>query len=313
MDNRMKIIYSDDKISSFMPCVATVGIFDGVHAGHRFLVEELKSLARERQLESVVITFAEHPRTVLNPDFKPQILDTLTEKIAHIESTGVDTCIVLDFTTEMAKLSASDFITDILYQKFNVKTLLVGHDHRFGHNRADGFEEYKQYGNATGMEVFQAARYKTYVDAEISSSEIRKALQTGDVTTANRLLSYSYNISGTVVEGFKVGRTIGFPTANIEPNHPNKLIPSIGVYDVRVLLNNSQYLGMLNIGNRPTLNNGEKISIEVHILNFNEDIYNQAITVYFLRKIRDQRKFNGIEELKEQLQKDKNYVIEMNK
>jgi len=296
-----------------MPCVATVGIFDGVHAGHRFLVEELKSLARERQLESVVITFAEHPRTVLNPDFKPQILDTLTEKIAHIESTGVDTCIVLDFTTEMAKLSASDFITDILYQKFNVKTLLVGHDHRFGHNRADGFEEYKQYGNATGMEVFQAARYKTYVDAEISSSEIRKALQTGDVTTANRLLSYSYNISGTVVEGFKVGRTIGFPTANIEPNHPNKLIPSIGVYDVRVLLNNSQYLGMLNIGNRPTLNNGEKISIEVHILNFNEDIYNQAITVYFLRKIRDQRKFNGIEELKEQLQKDKNYVIEMNK
>jgi len=313
MDKRMKIIYSGDKISSFMPCVSTVGIFDGVHAGHRSLIEELKLLARERQLESVVITFAEHPRTVLNPDFKPQILDTLAEKITHIESTGVDTCIVLDFTTEMAKLSASDFITDILYQKFNVRTLLVGHDHRFGHNREDGFEEYKQYGNSTGIEVLQAVRYATEEDTEINSSEVRKALNEGDIDKANRLLSYSYNISGTVVEGFKVGRTIGFPTANIEPNHPNKLIPSIGVYDVRVLVNNRQHLGMLNIGNRPTLNNGEKISIEVHILNFNEDIYNQAITVSFLRKIRDQRKFNGIDELKEQLQKDKNYVIEMNK
>jgi len=296
-----------------MPCVATVGIFDGVHAGHRFLIEELKSLARERQLESVVITFADHPRTVLNPDFKPQILDTLAEKIAHIELTGVDTCIVLNFTTEMAKLSASDFIVSILYKQFNVRTLLVGHDHRFGHNRADGFEEYKQYGNSTSMEVFQASRYATGKDTEINSSEIRKALNEGDIDKANRLLSYPYSIGGTVVEGFKVGRTIGFPTANIEPNHPNKLIPSIGVYDVRVLVNNRQYLGMLNIGNRPTLNNGEKISIEVHILNFNEDIYNQAITVSFLRKIRDQRKFNGIDELKEQLQKDKNYVIEMNK
>jgi riboflavin kinase/FMN adenylyltransferase len=313
MDKRMKIIYSGDKTSSFMPCVATVGIFDGVHAGHRFLIEELKSLARERQLESVVITFAEHPRTVLSPEFKPQILDTLTEKIAHIESTGVDTCIVLNFTTEMAKLSASDFIVGILYQQFNVRTLLVGHDHRFGHNRADGFEEYKKYGNSTGMEVFQAARYTTDIDAEVNSSEVRKALNQGDIEKSNRLLSYPYSISGSVVEGFKVGRTIGFPTANIEPNHPNKLIPSIGVYDVRVLVNNRQYLGMLNIGNRPTLNNGEKISIEVHILNFNEDIYNQTITVSFLRKIRDQRKFNGIDELKAQLQKDKNYVIEMNK
>jgi riboflavin kinase/FMN adenylyltransferase len=309
----MNVIYSTDNSYSFPACVATVGIFDGVHAGHRFLIEELKSLAHERNLESTVITFAGHPRKVLNPDFQVELLTTLPEKIALIESTGVDTCIVLDFTTDIAKLSANDFIKTILFDQFNVQTLLVGHDHRFGHNRTDGFAEYKQYGNSTGMEVIQALRYTTDNDAEINSSEVRKALKNGDVDKSNRLLGYPYCISGIVVEGFKVGRTIGFPTANIAPNHPDKLIPKNGVYHVRVALNNRHYNGMLNIGNRPTLNNGENISIEVYILDFNQDIYNQTVELSFMHKIRDEKKFNGIDELKAQLQRDKETVIEMNK
>lgn len=309
----MNVIYSTDNSYTFAPCVATVGIFDGVHAGHRFLIEELKSLAHERKLGSTVITFAEHPRKVLNPEFQVELLTTLPEKIAHIESTGVETCIVLDFTTDIAKLSAYDFIKTILFEKFNVQTLLVGHDHRFGHNRTDGFGEYKQYGNSTGMEVIQALRFTTGNDAEINSSEVRKCLKNGDISKTNRLLSYPYSLSGIVVEGFKVGRTIGFPTANIKPTHPDKLIPKNGVYHVRVVWNNRHYNGMLNIGNRPTLNNGENTSIEVHILDFDQDIYNQTVEISFLHKIRDEKKFNGIEELTAQLQCDKEMVIEMNK
>ena len=309
----MNVIYSNDNSYSFAPCVATVGIFDGVHAGHRFLIEELKSLAQEHQLESTVITFAEHPRKVLNSDFHAELLTTLPEKIKLIEFTGVDTCIVLDFTTDIAKLSACDFIRTILFDKFKVQVLLVGHDHRFGHKRTDGFAEYKQYGNSTGMEVIQALRYTTEADAEINSSEIRKALKEGDISKVNRLLSYAYTLSGKVMEGFKVGRTIGFPTANIATNHPEKLIPQNGVYQVEVLVGEQLFAGMLNIGNRPTLNNGTSTSIEVHILNFDKDIYNQPIEVAFLKKIRNEKKFNGIQELTAQLEADKAFVLQMNK
>jgi riboflavin kinase / FMN adenylyltransferase len=309
----MNIILPSDNIYSFSSCVATVGIFDGVHAGHRFLMEELKSLAHERGLKSVVITFSEHPRTVLNPDFKPEILTTLTEKIERLESTGIDTCVVVDFTVEMAKLSAYEFIKTVLFEKYQVRTLLVGHDHRFGHNREDGFPEYRQYGNSLGMEVYLAIQYKTEQDINICSTEVRSALKSGNIDEANRLLTYPYSITGKVVDGFMLGRKIGFPTANIEPNHPDKLIPKMGVYAVKVCWNNQYYIGMLNIGNRPTVNNDGKITIEVHILDFDEDIYSQTIEIIFVQKIRDEKKFNNIDELIVQLQKDKNQVITMNK
>ena len=306
----MQIIYQSE-INKLPPCAATVGFFDGLHAGHRFLIEELKATAKIQNLKSVVITFAVHPMKVLNSGFRPEILTTLPEKLTQLKTTGIDTCIVLDFTISMANLSAYEFLETILKEKFNVHTLLVGHDHRFGHNRTDGFPEYKKYGEALGMNVISCLQYNTNIDKHISSSEIRNALKKGEIEFANRLLTYEYSLNGRVIEGFKVGRTIGYPTANISVSDPDKLIPAIGVYAVRVNWNSSSYKGMLNIGHRPTLDNGNTISIEVHIIDFKEDIYNQLLEVNLICKIRDEQKFKNIDELKEQLQKDKSFVTKM--
>jgi len=306
----MQIIYQSE-IKKLPPCAATVGFFDGLHAGHRFLIEELKATAKIQNLKSVVITFAVHPLKVLNSGFRPEILTTLPEKLTQLTSTGIDACIVLDFTISMANLSAYEFLETILKDKFNVHTLLVGHDHRFGHNRTDGFPEYKKYGDALGMNVISCLQYNTDIDNHISSSEIRNALKKGEVESANRLLTYEYSITGRVIEGFKVGRTIGYPTANLAISDPDKLIPAIAVYAVRVKWNSSTYKGMLNIGHRPTFDNGSNISIEVHILDFKEDIYNQVLEVDFICKIRDEKKFKDIDELKEQLQNDKFFVSGM--
>ena len=306
----MQLIYQSE-INKLPPCAATVGFFDGLHAGHRFLIEKLKATAKIQNLKSVVITFSVHPLKVLNSGFKPEILTTLSEKLTQLSTTGIDTCIVLDFTIGMANLSAYEFLETILKEKFNVHTLLVGHDHRFEHNRTDGFPEYKKYGEALGMNVISCLQYNTDVDKHISSSEIRNALKKGEIEFANRLLTYEYSINGKVIEGFKVGRTIGYPTANISISDPDKLIPAIGVYAVRVKWNNSAYKGMMNIGHRPTLENGSNISIEVHILDFKEDIYNQNLEIDFICKIRNEQKFKDIDELKEQLQKDKSAVSKM--
>lgn len=307
----MDIIYSSNT-SSFAPCAATVGFFDGVHAGHRFLINELKEIAKAENLKSVVVTFATHPRKVLHTDFQPELLNTLPEKLVQLESTGIDSCIVLDFSLEMASLSAFDFLKTILLEKYNVRSLLVGHDHRFGHNRLDGFPEYKKYGDALGMKVIQANCFSTSEIHHISSSEIRLALHRGDITLANIILTYPYSFTGKVVNGFKIGRKIGFPTANLISEDKEKLIPPFGVYAVRVHWKNNAYKGMMNIGTRPTLDNGFHTSLEVHIINFDEDIYSHTIKVEFIQKIRDEKKFNGVDELIEQLQKDKQFVIDMN-
>jgi riboflavin kinase / FMN adenylyltransferase len=297
---------------NFLPCVATVGFFDGVHAGHRFLIEELKTLARARNLKSMVVTFGTHPRKVLNSDFQPKLLTTLSDKLEQINTTGIDYCEVLDFSVELAQLSAFEFLKTILKEKLNVKTLLVGHDHRFGHNRTDGFSEYKAYGEMLDIKVIQAQRYKTPEDNHISSSEIRLALEQGNIEHANRLLTYPYSFQGKVIDGFKVGRKIGFPTANLQPVDSDKLIPPLGVYAVKVYWNEKFYKAMMNIGTRPTLTDDYHISIEVHILDFDEDIYNQLIKVEVLSKIRDEKKFNGMEELVEQLKKDRETVVGLN-
>jgi riboflavin kinase/FMN adenylyltransferase len=305
----MKILYLSENSPKQLPCVATVGIFDGVHAGHRFLINELKNIAVERKLESVVISFDKNPRSILQPDFQPLLLTTNDEKLIQFESTGINSCIVMDFTTDMSNLSAFDFIKNILSEKCNVKTLLVGHDHRFGHNRTDGFLDYQQYGAQLGIEVIQASRFITDFDKHISSSEIRLALHRGDVELANRLLTYTFSITGKVINGFKIGRKIGFPTANLALEHPQKIIPCGGVYAVHVAWNKQVFKGMLNIGVRPTLN-GSKESIEVHIFDFDKDIYNQNIEILFIRRIRNEQKFNDVNELIAQLSKDKQNVID---
>ena len=306
----MKVYNSNIKFD-LNECVATVGFFDGVHAGHRFLINELKLMAANQNKKSVVFTFAEHPRKVLHADFRPALITTLDEKLIQLDSTGVDACVVLDFSSAMSKLTALEFLKNILFDQYHVRALLVGHDHRFGHNRAEGFDDYCRYGAEMGMEVVQATRFVTEEYAHISSSEVRSALQVGDMLKAAEILTYNYSFVGKVVDGFKVGRKIGFPTANLEPIDGDKLIPKSGVYAVKVKWNDVFFKGMMNIGLRPTLDNGSKLSMEVNIFDFNEDVYHQQLQVFFIQQIRDEQKFNGIEALIEQLNRDKLKVLEI--
>lgn len=286
---------------------ATIGFFDGVHLGHRFLIRELKQLAASRNLPSAVITFPVHPRKVLQADYQPQLLNSFEEKLAHLATTGIDYCIVLDFTPELSKFTARSFISTVLSEQLHVKALLIGYDHRFGHNREDGFEQYVAYGKACGMEVTEASRF-TENQIAVSSSEIRRQLEHGQVEDAGKLLTYPYQLKGSIISGYKVGRTLGFPTANIQVGEPFKILPRIGVYAVWVSLQGKQYKGMLYIGNRPTVNNGEEITLEVNILDFSGDIYNNQISVSFIHYIRDDIKFDTLEELKAQLEKDREEV-----
>lgn len=296
-----------DHILEHKPLVATIGFFDGVHSGHRFLIEQVKKEAKLRNLPSAVITFPVHPRKVLEADYQPALLCGYNEKLERLASTGIDYCISLDFTKEISKLSADQFMSDILKDKLDVNTLVIGYDHRFGHNRADGFSDYQKYGKKIGINVIQAKELTGGI--HVSSSYIRELLGKGNVEKAGQLLSYNYTISGKIVEGFKVGRTIGFPTANIKVWETYKVIPAFGVYAVYAIVEGIRYDAMLYIGQRPTLQNGNNISIEVNILDFDGDLYNKELTAEFLEFIRPDEKFSDIESLKKQIISDKESVI----
>ena len=286
--------------------IATVGFFDGVHAGHRYLIREMQRLADERGLSTAVFTFPVHPRLVLQTDYRPKLLNTPEEKLNLLATTGIDYCVVMDFTPELAACSASEFITQILYGQWQIKCLLTGYDHRFGYNRCDGFEQYVEYGKTCGMEVLRASSFEK--DAEtVSSSKIRRFLSECRVEDAAELLSYPYRLKGKVVIGRQIGRTLGFPTANIEIDEPCKVWPGVGVYAVWVYVDNNRYKGMLSIGDRPTLN-GEHTAIEVHLLNFSDTIYRQSIEVEFIHFLRKNEKFEHPEVLKMQLDKDRQQV-----
>ena len=285
------------------PTVATIGFFDGVHLGHRFLIQQVKVAAIQTGWQSSIITFPVHPRQVIQSDYQPQLLSSPEEKIELLASTEVGNCILLPFTFELSMLTAREFM-QLLYDKYHVRMLVIGYDHRFGHNRAETFEDYCRYGRELGIHIMQATAYTQEQD-KVSSSAIRRALQTGDIRTATKYLGYHYFLEGTVVDGYKVGRKIGFPTANLRVDFPNKLIPSVGVYAVFVHINGQKYKGMLNIGHRPTINNGNDLSIEVHILDFQGDIYHQKIRIEFIDFLRPEMKFNSIDELISQMQKDK--------
>ena len=289
------------------PTVATIGFFDGVHLGHRFLIQQVKVAATQTGWQSSIITFPVHPRQVIQSEFQPQLLSSPEEKIELLASTGVDNCILLPFTRELSQLTAYEFML-LLYDKYKVRMLVIGYDHRFGHNRAETFEDYCRYGRELGIHIMQASAYTQEQD-KVSSSAIRRALQTGDIRTATKFLGYHYYLEGTVVDGYKVGRKIGFPTANLRVDFPNKLIPSIGVYAVCVYVNGGKYKGMLNIGYRPTINNGTDLSIEVHILDFQGDIYHQKMRIEFIDFLRPEEKFNSVDELILQMQKDKEDTI----
>lgn len=297
----MQLLYGTSE-EELKPSVATIGFFDGVHLGHRFLIEQVCEVATARGLASSVITFPIRPRKVMQPGFHPELLTTCDEKVALLADTGIDYCFMLDFTLELAQLSAKQFM-EILKKHYRIQALVIGYDHRFGHNRSEGFEDYVRYGHEQGIEVVLAQAYSNK-DITISSSIIRRLLLEGNVSEAATCLGYHFFLDGTVVEGYHVGHKIGYPTANLHVTDPEKLVPADGVYAVYVFLGERKYKGMLSIGYRPTLNNGTDRSIEVHIFDFNEDIYNQPMRISFVRRTRSELKFNSIEELVEQLHKD---------
>lgn len=304
----MKVI-GDELLNGIEPCAATIGFFDGVHKGHQFLISQLKKVAQERGVVSAIITFPVHPRKVLNDEYQPQSISTKEEKIRLIEKSGVDYCILLPFTRDIASLSAFDFMK-LLKEKYMVTVLIIGYDHRFGHNRLEGFEEYCKYGKEIGIEVIQATELDN-AELAVSSSAIRKLLISSDMAKANSLLGYRYSISGKVIDGYKIGRKLGYPTANISLLDDDKILPGKGVYAVYVYTDGTKRGGMLNIGTRPTLDNGEHKSIEVNIFNFSGDLYSKIIEIEFIEFMRKEEKFDSMEELIQQIDKDKEEALQI--
>ena len=292
------------------PSVATIGFFDGVHAGHRYLIQQVKEIAAAKGLRSALVTFPVHPRKVMNTNYRPELLTTPEEKIRLLANIGVDYCLMLDFTPEISRLTAREFMTQLLKERYQVKYLVSGYDHRFGHNRSEGFEDYVRYGKEIGIEVIRAKAYTSNIEIEnvpnvpVSSSLIRKLLHQGEVDLAADCLKYEYFLDGIVVGGYQVGRKIGFPTANLSVDDPDKLIPADGVYAVWVTFDKKTYMGMLNIGVRPTIDNGPNRTIEVNILHFHSDIYDKFIRLTFVKRTRPELKFSSIDELIVQLHKD---------
>lgn len=305
----MHIVHYSGSTLDMPPLVATVGFFDGVHAGHRFLIKQVQEVAEEKRLSSAVVTFREHPRKALMPSAPVQLLTTFEERMKLIAQTGVDYCIVIDFSVAFSRLSAKHFLQDVLFAQSNVRTLFVGYDHRLGHNRAEGYYQYKSYGEEVGLELVQAVEFEPSM--HISSSHIRKLLDCGEVERASKLLSYNYQLFGTVEEGFKIGRTIGYPTANVVVLDNEKIVPSNGIYAVKVFLDSehSPKGGMLYIGNRPTLHSDGKRSIEVNIFDFNSNLYSKTIGLEFISFVRGDHHFASIVELTEQIAKDKERVL----
>ena len=292
--------------------VATLGIFDGVHRGHRTLLDRVVQKAKEEKSESAVITFSPHPRLVLEQNNKNlSFLTTIEEKKILLAKAGVDHLIVIKFTPEFSNIPACDFLKDILVGEIGTKYLVIGHDHHFGRRGEGDFNTIKQCAKDLDLTVEQVEGYHTE-DGMISSSLIRGAILNGNIEKANNWLGYPYSVSGQIIEGRKLGRKIGFPTANIKPYSEHKLIPANGVYAVEVQLDKKVMPGMLSIGSNPTVNTDINfMSIEVHILNFDEDIYGRNITVIFRKRLRDEKKFGNIQELAEQMEQDKQETLRL--
>ena len=285
---------------------ATIGFFDGVHLGHVHLLEELKNIAAQRGLKSMAITFPEHPRQILQSDYRPRLLSTPQDKMHLLEQTGIDYCFPLHFTSALAVLDAETFMTDFLQKKLGVSTLLVGHDHHFGHDTSLGIDDYRLIGNKIGMEVIPADAY-LYEGIPVSSSRIRRELVAGNVKAANAMLGYRYTISGTVIHGMQNGRKMGFPTANLGPYCEFMQIPADGVYSALAKIDGETWPAMLNIGFRPTFE-GKARTIEAHLLGFDRDIYFHELTLEFVDFLRPERRFGSPQELAAQLEADRDKV-----
>lgn len=310
----MEIIRNIEKTRMMSRCAATIGVFDGVHAGHQAVIKRLISEAHFLHLASMVITFDRQPRQLFDPAFRPQLLTTQAEKEQAIEQLGVDFLVVLPFTREMASLSARDFMEQILKEKLNVKLLATGYDNRFGRDRTEGFEDYKRYGQELGIRVYQGIKISFQdFDFSVCSSNIRSLLSDdGDVETAAVLMERPYQLSGKVMPGEHIGHQLGFPTANLEPDDPFKLIPANGVYAVGATIGKSQewLAAMMNIGTRPTFD-GRDRTLEVNIFDYDGDLYGQTVTITFVGRLREERRFDSPEALAAQLQEDRRACLDL--
>ena len=299
----MEIIYDLNNICH-EPTAATIGSFDGVHRGHVAMIEETRRRAAALSLPVTLVTFSTHPRMMFDSEPQPFLLSSPNVRMERLAATGVERCVVLDFNRELASMTAREFMHKILVKQLNVKLLVLGYDHRFGRPvEGEDSEAYIKYGHECGIEVVRAARYNEE-GLKVSSSQVRRALAAGDVDTAATLLGYRYSISGSVVHGAALGRELGFPTANIELDEPMQLLPLNGVYEVRATVEGQQYKGVINVGVKPTVTGCGKRTVELFIIDFTGDIYGGNIGVEFVRRLREERRFASLDELKAQIVKD---------
>ncbi|MBP6386007.1 MAG: bifunctional riboflavin kinase/FAD synthetase [Pseudarcicella sp.] len=299
----MQVFYRIEDFQSLPNAVVTIGTFDGVHKGHQKILRRLKAIAQETAAKTVVITFYPHPRSVVSSDNKMiKLLSTMDEKVALLENYGVDYLLVIPFTREFSELSSENFIQKILIDTIGTKKLVIGYDHKFGKNREGSFENVKANSHKYSFEIEEISR-EDIDSIGISSTKIRNAVLQGDVKLAQHYLGNHYSISGLVVKGKQLGRTIGFPTANVQVREQAKLIPADGVYAVKVLYKTEWLNGMLNIGVRPTVD-GQSKTVEVYIFDFDRDIYGENITLQFVEKVREEMKFDGLNALKNQIEAD---------
>lgn len=306
----MKVYTNIQEFKSTKNVVVTIGTFDGVHLGHNVIINQLKKAAQELGGESVLLTFFPHPRMVVFPDDNElKLLNTIEERKELLEKAGIDHLIIHPFSKAFSRLTALEFVRDILVNRLNAKKVVIGYDHHFGRNREGSFDDLVEFGEVYGFSVEEIPA-QDIQQINVSSTKIRTSLLAGEIHAATQFLGYPYYINGTVVKGDKIGREIGFPTANIKPDETYKLIPKNGVYAVKVIVNEKEYDGMLNIGIRPTLK-GINETIEVNIFDFDEEIYGQKIQVKFYERIRDEQPFEDLNELKNQLSIDKSKTIQI--
>ena len=300
--------------NSTKPSVITIGTFDGVHIGHKKIINQLTSISSKNNLISILLSFFPHPKMVLQNDNELKLINTIQEKEGLLNSLNLDYLIIKEFTKEFSRLSALEFVRDILVNKLNAKHIIIGYDHHFGRNRTANIEQLKEFGELYDFKVTEILA-QDIDDIAISSTKIRKALINGEITLANKFLGYNFFFSGNVVHGNNIGKTISFPTANIKIDAPYKLVPKNGVYIVKTTIDNQITFGMINIGYNPTFN-GKQKSIEIHFINFNKNIYDKTLTIEMILRIRNEIKFNTVDDLKKQLEQDKlstlNYIKSLN-
>jgi riboflavin kinase/FMN adenylyltransferase len=303
----LKIFNSIQAFHSNKKTIVTIGTFDGVHVGHKKILERITHSATTLDCESLVLTFFPHPRMVLHENSEMKQLNTIEEKSTLLELAGIDNLIIHPFDKDFSRLTAEDFVKEVLIKKFNLKKIIIGHDHRFGRNRTANIDDLVAFGQTYGFEVEQISA-EEIDDVTISSTKIRNALLEGNTSLASEYLGYNYILTGTVVKGKQLGRTIGFPTANIHIQEEYKLIPQSGVYIVKSTINSKVVFGMMNIGVNPTVD-GTSQTIEIHFFDYNGNLYNQKITIALLQRIRSEQKFKSVEALKDQLAADKETAL----